>query len=80
MNAKYNGWQVELNEAKAELQAREALIAELVEALEWAYETLGEINLGNHSHEDVCELNNKSVEVILGVKPTLTRVKEAMKG
>lgn len=38
-----------------------------VEFLEWVYHSLGEINPSNYSHDDVCELNNKSVEVILAI-------------
>lgn len=42
-----------------------------VEFLEWVYETLGEINPSNYGHDDVCELNDKSVEVILAIKVRL---------
>lgn len=42
-----------------------------VDFLEWAYETLGEINPSNYGHDDVCELNDKSVEVILAIKARL---------
>ena len=38
-----------------------------VEFLEWAYQTLGEINPSNYDHSDVCELNSKSVEVIQAI-------------
>jgi hypothetical protein len=34
----------------------------------WAYSTLTEINPSNYDHDEVCRLNDASVEVILGLK------------
>lgn len=42
-----------------------------VEFLEWAYHSLTEINPSNYDHADVCELNSKSVEVILAIASRL---------
>lgn len=50
---------------------RDGQIAALVEALKWAYNTLWEVNLNNYSHDDVCRLNDASVEVILGIAPLI---------
>ena len=41
------------------------------ELLVWAHDTLKEINTSNYSHDDVCELNAASVEVILGIAPAI---------
>lgn len=41
--------------------------AELQESIDWAHDTLIEINPSNYSHDDVCRLNDASVEVILGL-------------
>lgn len=39
--------------------------------LRWAHDTLYEINPSNYDHDEVCRLNNASVEVILGIAPLL---------
>lgn len=39
--------------------------------IRWAHETLYEINPSNYDHDDVCKVNDASVEVILGLAPTL---------
>lgn len=49
----------------------EKRIAEQHQLLQWAHDTLVEINPNNYTHDDVCEINNASVEVILGIAPTL---------
>ena len=54
-----------------ELEAAEKRIAELRELLQWAHDTLLEINPNNYTHDDVCEINSASVEVILGIAPVL---------
>lgn len=41
------------------------------ECLRWAHDTLYEINPSNYDHDEVCRLNNASVEVILGIAPLL---------
>lgn len=54
-----------------ELEAAESRNAELMELLQWTHDTLLEINPNNYTHNDVCEANAASVEVILGIAPTL---------
>jgi len=39
----------------------------LLNAIRWAHDTLWEINPENYSHEEVCKLNDASVDVILGL-------------
>ena len=60
----------------ARLRASEAAALErvtvLTDLMQWAYDTLGEINPGNYGHDDVCNLNDKSVEVILALEAALT--------
>lgn len=36
--------------------------------LEWAMNTLHEINVSNYDHDEVCRLNERSVEVILAIR------------
>ncbi|HFR4563830.1 TPA: ead/Ea22-like family protein [Enterobacter sichuanensis] len=60
-----------LKETEAKLEAAEKRIAELRELLQWAHDTLLEINPNNYTHDDVCEINSASVEVILGIAPVL---------
>ncbi len=47
--------------------AAEADKARLSEALRWAHDTLYEINISNYDHDEICRLNDASVEVILGL-------------
>ena len=49
-----------LSESQAEGRRKDELIR-------WAYDTLMEINVSNYDHDDVCRLNEASVEVILGL-------------
>ena len=49
------------------IEAQAARIVEIEAAISWARDTLGEINVSNYNHDDVCSLNEKSVEVILGL-------------
>lgn len=44
---------------------------ELISKLRFAHDTLIEINPYNYTHDDVCEINAASVEVILGLAPAL---------
>ncbi len=37
----------------------------VLDDIRWAYETLQEINPSNYDHDDVCNLNAASVEVLL---------------
>jgi len=53
-----------LNRRIAELEAENERLKELVR---WAHETLYEINPSNYDHDEVCKLNDASVEVILGL-------------
>ncbi|WP_454730602.1 hypothetical protein [Citrobacter freundii] len=64
------GWK-EAHEQEARAEAAEKRIAELRELLQWAHDTLLEINPNNYTHDDVCEINSASVEVILGIAPVL---------
>jgi len=57
--------------ARARADKAEAELAEVREAAEWAYDTLHEINVSNYDHDDVCRLNDASVEVILGLARAL---------
>lgn len=59
------------------LEKLHARIATLTELVEWASDTLIEINPSNYGHDDVCNLNDKSVEVILALSATLTTDKGA---
>ena len=45
--------------------------ADLLNPLRWAHGTLYEINPSNYDHDEVCRLNDASVEVILGLAPVL---------
>jgi predicted nucleic acid-binding Zn-ribbon protein len=57
--------------AEAEATELRAENARLVEALRWAHDTLYEVNIDNYDHDEVCRLNDASVEVILGLAPIL---------
>lgn len=63
-------------ELEAERDRAEALLNEAVEALRHAYETLIELNISNYDHDDVCRMNDASVEVLLAVGAFLARVQE----
>ncbi len=61
-----NGW------PNAVMAAIEALSTPKVEAgerdlIQWAHDTLYEINPSNYDHDEVCKLNDASVAVILGL-------------
>lgn len=58
-------------EAAAAIQPLVARIAELEGMIRWAHDTLYEINPSNYDHDEVCRVNNASVEVILGLAPIL---------
>ncbi|EPG1783361.1 hypothetical protein KBU53_13315 [Enterobacter hormaechei subsp. xiangfangensis] len=59
------------NQLSIALEAAEKRVAEQRELLQWAHDTLIEINPNNYTHDDVCEINNASVKVILGIAPVL---------
>ncbi|WCA57815.1 hypothetical protein G6M16_008925 [Agrobacterium tumefaciens] len=52
-------------------EAAEAQVKRLHELLRFAHDTLWEINPSNYDHDDVCKLNDASVEVILAIAPEL---------
>jgi hypothetical protein len=66
----------ELRDAADHITALEAKLAEAREMMAWARETLVEINPSNYDHDDVCELNAKSVEVILGLDAEIRSLAE----
>ena len=43
----------------------------LLDLIRWAHDTLYEINPSNYDHDEVCKLNDASVEVILGLAAEL---------
>jgi hypothetical protein len=53
------------------IETLRAEIERLLALIRWAHETLYEINPSNYDHNEVCKLNDASVEVILGLAPTL---------
>jgi len=57
--------------AEAQIAALTARVEGLTGALRWAHDTLWEINPSNYDHDDVCKLNDASVEVILGIAPLI---------
>lgn len=57
----------DLPQALDTIKVQQRRIEELEAAISWAYETPMEINFSNYTHDDVCNLNNRSVEVILGL-------------
>jgi hypothetical protein len=56
---------------EAEIKTLEAAVVSLTARVRWAHDTLYEINIGNYDHDEVCKLNDASVEVILGLAPLL---------
>ena len=59
----------ELVKENTELGAR---IAALRSQVEFVYDTLIEINPSNYDHDDVCRMNDASVEVMSALKETKT--------
>jgi hypothetical protein len=57
-------------------EAAEAKLAKAVDVLQLAYSTLTEINPSNYDHDDVCEQNNASVEVILSIAAVLDELEK----
>lgn len=55
-------------------EAAEAKLAKALEALRWAYSTLKEININNYNHDDVSNLNDTSIEVIIGIRDVLAEL------
>lgn len=45
----------------------EAALKRQDDVIDWIHDTLVEINPGNYDHDDVCRLNDASVEVILAI-------------
>ena len=57
-----------------------AALIEAMEGLRWSHDTLDEINVSNYDHDDVCRLNDRSVEVILGIANILSRIDAILEG
>lgn len=49
-------------------EEKEDKLKEAIDLLEFAFHRLEEINVSNYNHNDVCSLNDASVEVILVIK------------
>ena len=60
----------------ARIREQDETIKRMDDALERAYETLIEINPSNYDHDDVCRMNDASVEVILGIRAARAARKE----
>lgn len=58
-------------------RALESEVEQLRDLVQWAYEILHEINVSNYDHDDVCRLNDASVEVILGLQTALPKYQKA---
>lgn len=56
---------------KSKYEAAEAEVKRIHELLRFAHDTLWEINPSNYDYDDVCKLNDASVEVILAIAPEL---------
>lgn len=56
---------------KARSEAAEAEVRRLRDLLRFSHDTLQEINPSNYDHDDVCKMNDASVEVILAIAPEL---------
>ncbi|TQN55357.1 hypothetical protein FLX27_29955 [Agrobacterium tumefaciens] len=53
----------------ARAEAAESEVQRLRDLLRFSHDTLWEINPSNYDHDDVCKLNEASVEVILAIAP-----------
>lgn len=60
-----------IDEAASRIAELEAENERLTERIHWVHNTLYEINPSNYDHDEVCRLNVASVEVILGLAPSL---------
>lgn len=60
-----------LTDANSRAEAAEAEVKRLRDLLRFSHDTLWEINPSNYDHDDVCKLNDASVEVILAIAPEL---------
>lgn len=60
-----------LTDANSRAEAAEAEVKRLRDLLRFSHDTLWEINPSNYDHDDVCKLNDASVEVILTIAPEL---------
>jgi hypothetical protein len=61
-------------EAADRLAELEALVEEARGSAQHAWDTLVEINVSNYGHDDVCRMNDASVEVALSMKALLARM------
>lgn len=57
----------------AKLDATEARAERLAEAAQHALDTLIELNPSNYNHDDVCQANNATVEVMLSIRAALAK-------
>ncbi len=67
----------ERDDTKNMLRAANERVQALEEALKSIDETLMEINTGNYSEDDVCDLNNASIEATFIARAALAAAKEA---
>lgn len=65
--------EAERDTIRTQLTATQARLVEAVELIQWGYDTLYEINPSNYDHDEVTTLNDKSVEVALGLKAFLAQ-------
>jgi hypothetical protein len=66
-------WEGRYRDEADQLTAAQRVKDEAVGLLQWASDNLHEINEFNYNHDDVLELNAKSVEVALGIMPFLAK-------
>jgi hypothetical protein len=69
-------WVEVLRKTYQRAKEAEAKLAKAVDVLQLAYSTLTEINPSNYDHDDVCEQNNASVEVILSITAVLDELEK----
>lgn len=58
-------------QVQAMLAEKDEELARLLGLIQWAHDTLWELNPSNYNHDEVCKVNDAAVEVILGLAPTL---------
>jgi len=68
---KWSEYEARAEAAEAELVTLRAQVERLTDLIQWAHDTLWELNPGNYGHDDVCKVNDASVEVILGLAPII---------
>lgn len=58
-------------QAMHDIKRLRAQVERLTGLIQWAHDTLWELNPGNYGHDDVCKVNDAAVEVILGLAPII---------